>query len=57
MNKPGIKTSEFWVIVVSAVSTMLMNVFGLDLDPEALAMVWGPAAAYVVSRGLAKVNK
>jgi len=56
MNRPGIKTSEFWVVVVSAVSTMLVNVFGMELDPETLAMVWGPAAAYVVSRGLAKLN-
>ena len=35
----------------------IMEVTGIDIDPETVAATFGPAAAYVVSRGISKVNR
>lgn len=54
--KPGIRTSEFWVMVIGAVATLAAELSGMEINTEELAMIWGPAMAYIVSRGLAKVK-
>lgn len=50
LNKRGITTSEFWVTGITIVTTLS----GLN---EKQAIVIGViAAAYVISRGLTKIN-
>ena len=56
MNRPGVRTSEFWVTMLAMLVGAVNEIFGVGLDAEQLAMVWGPAAAYVASRGLAKMK-
>lgn len=56
MNKPGIRTSEFWVMVISAVIGVVVELTDVKLDVTEVAMTFGPAMAYVVSRGLAKIK-
>ena len=55
-NRPGVTTSEFWVTIIAMALGALMEVSGIDLDPELIATTFGPAAAYVVSRGISKVG-
>lgn len=55
-NRPGVKTSEFWVTVIAMASGALMEVFDIKVDPEVLAATFGPAAAFVVSRGISKIK-
>jgi len=52
--KAGYKTSEFWVAVVTANVPLLNAAFGLNLPVEAIASIAGVAAAYILSRGVAK---
>ncbi len=54
--KPGIRTSEFWIMVVGAVAALVAEMSGMEIDAQGVAMIWGPAAAYIVSRGLAKMK-
>jgi len=56
MNRPGIRTSEFWVTVITMVLGGIVEVTGMDLNVTAAAMTFGPPIAYVVSRGLAKIK-
>lgn len=55
----GYKTSEFWVAVVTSLSTLL-NQSGIlgdfSLPVESLATIAGIAGAYILSRGVAKLN-
>ena len=39
--KPGIRTSEFWAMVISGIATAIMEATGTNIDAETLAMVWG----------------
>ena len=54
--KNGIRTSEFWVTVITAVLMEYNRQTGSGMDAADAAMIWGPAAAYVISRGLAKLG-
>lgn len=56
MNRKGVKTSEFWITMIAMMVGALNEILGTGLNAEQLAMVWGPAAAYVASRGLAKMK-
>jgi len=57
MKRPGVRTSEFWVTMIAMSLGAIMEIFGIDIDPELAATTFGPAAAYVVSRGISKVGK
>lgn len=55
--KPGYKTSEFWVAVVTANVTLFnqSGVLGSVVMPvEGLAVIAGIIGSYILSRGLAK---
>lgn len=52
--KAGPQTSEFWVTMITMIGALAMEAFGLDMSVEEMGMVFGPAMAYIVSRGLAK---
>lgn len=57
--KPGYKTTEFWVTVITSVATALnqSGVLGsFSLPTEALATIAGIVASYVLSRGVAKLT-
>ncbi len=55
--KAGIRTSEFWVAIVAAILMEVnQQVSEFSLEPTETAVVWGPAIAYVISRGLAKMG-
>ena len=56
MKRPGVRTSEFWVTIIAMGLGAIMEIFGIDMDPEMVASTFGPAAAYVVSRGISKVG-
>ncbi len=56
-NRPGVRTSEFWVMAITLSLGGLVEVLGLKLNVTEAAMTFGPAMAYIVSRGLAKMNK
>ena len=56
MNRPGIRTSEFWITIIGMAFAAILEVSGVDLDGETIAAVFGPAMAYVVSRGLSKIK-
>ena len=56
MNRPGVNTSKFWVIAISMAASLLNAIFELGIDGEELAAVFGLPAAYVISRGLAKIK-
>ncbi len=55
-NRPGVRTSEFWVMAITMVLGALVEVFGLKLNVTETAMTFGPPMAYVISRGLAKMR-
>jgi len=55
-NRPGVRTSEFWVMVVSAVAGVIIELTDIKLDVAELSMIFGPAMAYTVSRGMAKIK-
>ena len=57
MLTSGTKTSEFWVMIITALVALLNSRFGFDLSGEEMTTVFGLPAAYVVSRGLSKLGK
>jgi len=52
----GMKSSEFWITVVTSVVTLLnqSGLLGTPLPVEAIASIAGIVATYALSRGLAK---
>lgn len=58
MNKPGIKTSEFWIGTLTApivaVLVAALTEFGVNITTETIALLVGPAIAYIFSRGWVK---
>jgi len=52
--KPGWKTSEFWVVFGAGIAALANSAFGLHLPPDSLGALTGLAAAYALSRGIAK---
>ncbi len=57
MKRPGVKTSEFWVAVIAMGLGAVMEITGIDIDPSMIAGIFGPPAAYIVARGLAKMGR
>jgi hypothetical protein len=62
--KPGIKTTEFWMTIAAAMLGTLVSlgvIGGDDMDAilRVIALILGllPAAAYNLSRGLAKMGR
>jgi hypothetical protein len=55
-NNPGIKTSEFWIIAIVMVLGAINELSGSKINVTEAAGVWGPAAAYAIARGLAKIK-
>lgn len=56
--KSGIKTTEFWLTVATSIVTVL-NASGLlpfVIPQETVLQVVGGVAAYVLSRGVSKIN-
>ncbi len=53
----GIRTSEFWVAVIAAVLMQVNALTNGGIDVVETAAIWGPAAAYIISRGIAKLGK
>ena len=57
-TKPGYKTTEFWLAVITAVVTFLNQSGFLGsfvLPVEGIATVAGIVGSYIISRGIAKV--
>jgi len=54
--KPGWKTSEFIITVITTIATLLnqAGILGFPIPMEAVATIAGMIGAYAVSRGLAK---
>lgn len=50
---PGMETSEFRLTLLTVIGSFVMKYLGADFPLEA----FGTVAAYVISRGLAKVRK
>lgn len=54
--KAGIKSTEFWMVIVGIVITVLNDVAGLNLDKESLMALLGTVIAYVGSRSYLKAQ-
>lgn len=52
--KAGLKTSEFWAVLVTSLLTILNQALHWDLPDETIATVAGLVASYAIGRGLAK---
>ena len=52
--RAGVKTSEFWVTVVSAFLMIFNKGLGFDLPEEIILPLAGTVAAYVLGRSIAK---
>jgi len=57
MKRPGVRTSEFWVAAIAMGLGGLMEITGIDIDPNMIAGIFGPPVAYIIARGLAKMGK
>lgn len=55
--KEGIKTSEFWMVVIGALITIANDGLGLGLDRETIMNFAIMVAGYAGGRGLAKIGK
>lgn len=55
--KKGVKTSEFWLVVVGAAITIANDGLGFGLDRETIMSFAVMVAGYATSRGIAKLNK
>lgn len=57
-TRPGIKTTEFWILVLGLVVTTIqeaVGIFKID-DPTVLKVQGLIVAAYAIARGLAKAG-
>lgn len=55
MMTPGMKTSEFWIGLITPMFMTVMNsVMGWQINPEMLMSMFGGGGAYAIGRGLAK---
>ena len=52
----GMRSSEFWVTIITVAVNFANQVFGWGIAAEDMALALGPAMAYIVSRGLAKLK-
>ena len=50
----GMKTSEFWVMVITALVNLANQFLGWEIDATDLATASAPLMVYAVARGLAK---
>ena len=53
-KKPGIKTTEFWLVVVGALITVFNDGLGLHLPAEAILSLAGMIGSYVGARSWVK---
>lgn len=51
---PGWKTSEFWAFTAVSLVAILNKAFDWHIPDQAVGMIAGCAAAYIISRGVAK---
>lgn len=54
MNTKGIKTTEFWVDIVTAAVIVFDKHLGLDLSPTVTALAASLAAIYTICRSWTK---
>jgi len=59
-NKPGKKTSEFWMTIVGTILALLSPIvsqkWGFEMPKEVILSIVGAIAAYTVSRGVSKIT-
>jgi hypothetical protein len=55
-KKPGIKTTEFWLVVVGALITVFNKGLGFDLPEEAILSLAGMIGSYVGGRSWIKTR-
>ncbi len=51
---PGWKTSEFWAFTAVSLVAIANKAFEMNIPDQAVGMIAGCAAAYIISRGVAK---
>ncbi len=54
LNRPGFKTSEFYVSLLAVIAAIISAWQDYLSDPTSAKLGFGAAIAFVVSRGLAK---
>jgi hypothetical protein len=52
--KTGIKTSEFWMALITALVSIGNEHLGLGLSPEVVYVVGGIAISYILGRSFVK---
>lgn len=55
-TKPGWRTTEFWVSIITALLILVNTIFGTGLNAEQIATTIAPLIAYIISRGIAKTG-
>lgn len=54
--KPGVKTSEFWVMILAEIALLLAIIAGALPDKYGATLMTVAVCAYKLSRGLAKIG-
>lgn len=52
--KPGTKSSEYWVTILSGAIVMINNITGSAIDDSSTIIVAGLAAIYTLGRSIVK---
>lgn len=55
-NKPGYKTTEFWVAIITSGLTWIGDFAGALPPEKAVYVTGGIAAFYAIARGIAKAG-
>lgn len=54
--KTGIKTTEFWLALITAIITVLNEQLGLNLPKEAIISIIAMVISYIFGRSIVKKN-
>ena len=54
--KTGIKTTEFWLALITAIITVLNEQIGLNLPKEAIISIIAMVISYIFGRSIVKKN-
>jgi len=57
MEKPGIKTSEFWVAIFAPILVGALQAFGIDVSEPTIIIMITPMIAYIAGRTWLKGQK
>lgn len=57
VEKPGYKTTEFWLTLISSLGMFITNKFGVAIPMEIVMGIAGIVITYVLGRSVVKQKK